>query len=128
MRHLRSILLVFVSLLASSSSTLAQSCNTADRSIMLILDASGSMNAKLPNGETRIAVAQPYDDVRRIGAADQPVPASRKRLEMLREFRFARAKEILGRTRRRHLRHRVRAKAVFAVAGGPKTQDCVSRQ
>ncbi len=36
----------------------AQTCNTADRSILLILDASGSMNAKLPNGETRIAVAQ----------------------------------------------------------------------
>jgi hypothetical protein len=37
---------------------LAQSCNTADRTIALILDASGSMNAKLPNGETRIAVAR----------------------------------------------------------------------
>ena len=37
---------------------LAQSCNTADRSVLLILDASGSMNAKLPNGETRMAVAQ----------------------------------------------------------------------
>ena len=37
---------------------LAQSCNTADRSVLLILDASGSMNAKLSNGETRIAVAQ----------------------------------------------------------------------
>ncbi len=36
----------------------AQSCNTADRSVLLILDASGSMNAKLPNGETRMAVAQ----------------------------------------------------------------------
>jgi hypothetical protein len=36
----------------------AQSCNTADRSVQLILDASGSMNAKLPSGETRIAVAQ----------------------------------------------------------------------
>ena len=36
----------------------AQSCNTADRSVLLILDASGSMNARLPNGETRIAVAQ----------------------------------------------------------------------
>ena len=36
----------------------AQTCNTADRSVLLILDASGSMNAKLPNGETRIAVAQ----------------------------------------------------------------------
>jgi hypothetical protein len=40
------------------AASLAQSCNTADRSILLILDASGSMNAKLPNGETRIAVAQ----------------------------------------------------------------------
>ena len=36
----------------------AQTCNSADRSILLIMDASGSMNAKLPNGETRIAVAQ----------------------------------------------------------------------
>ena len=36
----------------------AQTCNTAERSVLLILDASGSMNAKLPNGETRIAVAQ----------------------------------------------------------------------
>jgi hypothetical protein len=41
-----------------SSPGFAQSCNTADRSVLLILDASGSMNAKLPNGETRIAVAQ----------------------------------------------------------------------
>ena len=41
-----------------SAPALAQSCNTADRSVLLILDASGSMNAKLPNGETRIAVAQ----------------------------------------------------------------------
>ena len=40
------------------ATALAQSCNTADRSVLLILDASGSMNAKLPNGETRIAVAQ----------------------------------------------------------------------
>ena len=40
------------------TAALAQSCNTADRSVLLILDASGSMNAKLPNGETRIAVAQ----------------------------------------------------------------------
>jgi hypothetical protein len=36
----------------------AQSCNTADRSVLLILDSSGSMNAKLPNGETRIQVAR----------------------------------------------------------------------
>jgi hypothetical protein len=40
------------------AAALAQSCNTADRTIALILDASGSMNAKLPNGETRIAVAR----------------------------------------------------------------------
>jgi hypothetical protein len=43
---------------ALPAASLAQSCNTADRSVLLILDASGSMNAKLPNGETRIAVAQ----------------------------------------------------------------------
>jgi hypothetical protein len=36
----------------------AQTCNSADRSVLLILDASGSMNAKLPNGETRIEVAR----------------------------------------------------------------------
>lgn len=36
----------------------AQTCNTSDRSILLVLDASGSMNARLPNGETRIAVAR----------------------------------------------------------------------
>jgi hypothetical protein len=36
----------------------AQTCNTAGRTIELILDASGSMNARLPHGETRIAVAQ----------------------------------------------------------------------
>lgn len=36
----------------------AQTCNTGDRSVLLLMDASGSMNAKLPNGETRIAVAQ----------------------------------------------------------------------
>lgn len=40
------------------AAALAQSCNTADRSVLLILDASGSMNATLPNRETRIAVAQ----------------------------------------------------------------------
>ena len=50
----------FVALAAGllPAAALAQSCNTADRSVLLILDASGSMNAKLPNGETRIAVAQ----------------------------------------------------------------------
>ena len=43
---------------ALPAAALAQSCNTAGRSVLLVLDASGSMNAKLPNGETRIAVAQ----------------------------------------------------------------------
>jgi hypothetical protein len=38
--------------------SVAQTCNSADRSVLLVMDASGSMNAKLPNGETRIAVAQ----------------------------------------------------------------------
>ena len=45
-------------LAAQSEMAEAQACNSADRSILLIMDASGSMNAKLPNGETRIAVAQ----------------------------------------------------------------------
>lgn len=36
----------------------AQTCNTADRALLLVLDASGSMNARLPSGETRFAVAQ----------------------------------------------------------------------
>ena len=36
----------------------AQSCNTGDRSVLLILDASGSMNARLPNGESRFEVAR----------------------------------------------------------------------
>ena len=43
---------------STSPSVPAQSCNTAGRSIALVLDASGSMNAKLPNGETRIDVAR----------------------------------------------------------------------
>ena len=40
------------------STAFGQTCNTAERSVLLILDSSGSMNARLPNGETRIAVAQ----------------------------------------------------------------------
>ena len=36
----------------------AQTCNAPNRSVLLILDASGSMNAKLPNGEARIDVAR----------------------------------------------------------------------
>jgi hypothetical protein len=49
-----------VALIAGSlaSAALAQSCNTADRSVLLLLDASGSMTATLPNGEARIDVAR----------------------------------------------------------------------
>ena len=53
----RSAILALATLLFGSTAW-AQSCNTADRSVLLILDASGSMNARLPNGETRMAVAQ----------------------------------------------------------------------
>jgi len=53
----RAAALSVVTLLFGSTAW-AQSCNTADRSVLLILDASGSMNAKLPNRETRMAVAQ----------------------------------------------------------------------
>jgi hypothetical protein len=35
-----------------------QSCNIAGRAIAMVMDASGSMNARLPNGETRIDVAK----------------------------------------------------------------------
>lgn len=56
-KTLRASLVVFAAGLLPASA-LAQSCNSTDRSVLLILDASGSMNAKLPNGETRIAVAQ----------------------------------------------------------------------
>lgn len=47
-----------IGLAARPETAAAQACNSADRSILLIMDASGSMNAKLPNGETCIAVAQ----------------------------------------------------------------------
>jgi hypothetical protein len=50
--------LLFLPVVCLCSGAFAQSCNTADRSVLLILDSSGSMNAKLPNGETRIAVAK----------------------------------------------------------------------
>jgi len=58
MRNLTPAALICVSVALLPSVTFGQSCNTADRSILLIMDASGSMNARLPNGETRIAVAQ----------------------------------------------------------------------
>jgi hypothetical protein len=50
------VLLLAVILLSTPAQT--QTCNTADRSVLLILDASGSMNARLPNKETRITVAR----------------------------------------------------------------------
>lgn len=36
----------------------AQTCNTAERTVAIILDASGSMHARLSNGETRMVAAQ----------------------------------------------------------------------
>jgi hypothetical protein len=50
--------LSFLLAISVPAAAFAQTCNTADRSVLLILDGSGSMNARLPNGETRIAVAQ----------------------------------------------------------------------
>jgi hypothetical protein len=58
MQDLARAALVSFAAVVLPAAALAQSCNTADRSVLLILDASGSMNARLPNGETRIAVAQ----------------------------------------------------------------------
>jgi len=58
MRPLSFGLTVLAAILPLPSLALAQACNTADRSLLLVLDASGSMNAKLPNGETRIDVAR----------------------------------------------------------------------
>src|SRR5688572_29371639 len=49
---------------------LSQTCNNADRSIALILDASGSMHARLPSGESRIAAAQKA--VKGVAAAVDP--------------------------------------------------------
>ena len=53
----RSAILVLATLLFGSTAW-AQTCNHAGRTIALLMDASGSMNARLPNGETRIAVAK----------------------------------------------------------------------
>jgi hypothetical protein len=50
--------LLFLLAVLLPSAAFAQTCNTADRSVLLILDSSGSMNAKLPNGETRVEVAK----------------------------------------------------------------------
>ena len=54
----RRIILLSLTAVPLASAAYAQTCNTADRTIELILDASGSMNARLPNGESRIAVAR----------------------------------------------------------------------
>ena len=54
----RALSLSLISLAILPNVASAQTCNSSDRSILLIMDASGSMNAKLPNGETRMAVAQ----------------------------------------------------------------------
>ena len=54
----RAVFIASVFALAPTLASAAESCSTADRAVELILDASGSMNAKLPNGETRIAVAR----------------------------------------------------------------------
>ena len=58
MRNLTPAALICVSVALLPSVTFGQSCNTADRSILVILDASGSMNAALPGGETRVEVAR----------------------------------------------------------------------
>lgn len=53
-------LALFIACAAFLVSTAApgQNCNTADRFVLLILDVSGSMNASLPNRESRIEVAR----------------------------------------------------------------------
>jgi len=58
MRGISHTALLGISITFFPAGAWGQTCNTVDRSVLLILDASGSMNAKLPNGETRIAVAQ----------------------------------------------------------------------
>src|SRR5215208_4391197 len=58
MKAAATYLLLSLAAIALAAPAWAQTCNSANRSVLLILDASGSMNAKLPNGETRIAVAK----------------------------------------------------------------------
>jgi Mg-chelatase subunit ChlD len=69
----------------------APSCTTAGRTIALVMDASGSMNARLPGGETRIEVARrAIKDVASFAPAGAQIslrlygaqsPASRKNCE-----------------------------------------------
>jgi hypothetical protein len=54
----RRIALVALIVTAPAPGAFSQTCNTADRSVLMVLDASGSMNAVLPNGESRISVAR----------------------------------------------------------------------
>ena len=56
MRHISLLLLVISALCPLAVG--AQTCNTAERSVAIILDASGSMHARLSNGETRMVAAQ----------------------------------------------------------------------
>jgi hypothetical protein len=58
MRQLTCANLIALTVAMPLTAALAQSCNTADRSILLILDASGSMVARLPSGESRIDIAR----------------------------------------------------------------------
>lgn len=54
----RDIALIGLSSVGLVPTALALTCNTADRSVLMILDASGSMNAVLPSGESRFEVAR----------------------------------------------------------------------
>ena len=47
-----------LAILLFGSTAWAQSCNHCRATIALVMDASGSMNARLPNGETRMEVAK----------------------------------------------------------------------
>ena len=51
-------LLALTAAVALPADSLAQACRNAGQAVALILDASGSMHARLPSGESRIAAAQ----------------------------------------------------------------------
>lgn len=57
MRHISRGLLAAIAA-AVAPAAFPQTCNTGDRAVALVLDASGSMNARLPGGETRMTAAQ----------------------------------------------------------------------
>ena len=58
MNRLLSFPLLTLATLVPAQLSAQQTCNSADRAVAVILDASGSMNAKLAGGETRWAAAQ----------------------------------------------------------------------